>query len=419
MADLKRMDAAFSINIESDKDHLKEFLDLEQGNYYYVKPGEFVEFRRTADHFYEPYAALEQMFGNAEESNKAKTAKSNITKLLGVIQDMYKDAFSFSPKGQPTLPVGANASSYSSVVDDNSTWKYKGDQKSIISALADELGDFISSAANKALLMTYGTEMFSNYTSNRPSEDDGANPGEDGDKSMAGIPFNIDNNYMYQSEVEYLFNGSTKAIDNLKSVYGLLFAVRMVTNYTATFRVNEVRTVLLGLRSSVPGPVGFAIAEAARLAFAMGESVIDLTTLRDGGKVAMVKNNSNWKLSVTGLLDMTKENIESSINGSTEEKKDDEEGFGYEDYLLLFLLMVNGDVLAERMADLIQVNVNWVGEQSPSGSFTMVQAHTDYDIITRVEMKFLFLSLPMAQNFNNGTSAPTTFQVTASASRGY
>ena len=45
-----------------------------------------------------------------------------------------------------------------------------------------------------------------------------------------------------------------------------------------------------------------AVAQALLLAWALGESVMDLRSLMKGGKVPLVKSTETWQLSLAGLM---------------------------------------------------------------------------------------------------------------------
>lgn len=72
--------------------------------------------------------------------------------------------------------------------------------KMMDSSLLDRFSNFAGKVGNKALLLVYDTEMFSNFTS----------PNEAGayDLTMSNIPMNTRVNYFFQSELEYLFHGN-------------------------------------------------------------------------------------------------------------------------------------------------------------------------------------------------------------------
>ena len=98
-----------------------------------------------------------------------------------------------------------------------------------------------------------------------------------------------------------------------------------------------------------------------RLAMALGESVIDVSRLKDGQNVALLKTSDNWRFSLSGQLDAIASGGEASLSDGafSAEGAQDDEGLtlGYKDYLRLFLLLKDGNTLAQRTARLIELNV--------------------------------------------------------------
>ncbi len=92
--------------------------------------------------------------------------------------------------------------------------------------------------------------MFSCYATNEGDSGDEAN--EPTEKNMAGIPLGVKVNYYFQSELEYLYNGDlTDARDNLKAVTGMIYLVRFVMNYTASFVVPSVNKTVADVEAAV------------------------------------------------------------------------------------------------------------------------------------------------------------------------
>lgn len=201
--------------------------------------------------------------------------------------------------------------------------------------------------------------MFSCYSTNK-----GGGENAPVEESMSGIPLGVDVNYYYQSELEYLYNGDlTSAENNLKSVTGMIFLVRFVFNYVASFAVSDVVNTVSSVESALAwtGPFAIVAGELVRLAMALGESVIDVSRLKDGQNVALLKTSDNWRFSLSGQLDAIASGGEASLSDGafSAEGAQDDEGLtlGYKDYLRLFLLLKDGNTLAQRTARLIELNV--------------------------------------------------------------
>ena len=254
-------------------------------------------------------------------------------------------------------------------------------------------------------------------------------------------------NYYFQSELEYLYNGSlSSAKDNLKAVTGMILLIRFVLNYTISFTISVVNDTVRAVEETLSflGPGAIVIGELVRLVMALGESVTDVSRLKDGCKVVLFKRNGTdsngktiWRFSLSGLLSQLEEGIVGDLPSNAcaaAGKDDDPDGFVYKDYMRLFLLLVDGDVLAQRTARLIELNVtnyrDGIGSKgdrsaresamSAATLFEMNKAITDFSVTTTVNLKMLFLSSPIAQRgIVNGVVPPKTKEVTVTDYRGY
>ena len=86
------------------------------------------------------------------------------------------------------------------------------------------------------------------------------------------------------------------------------------------------------------------------LAWAAGESVVDIRTLLSAKKVPLVKNSENWKVSLFSLF---------TLGTGTEnlEGEDTENGISYEDYLRAFLFLEDTDKVTMRTIDRVEENL--------------------------------------------------------------
>ena len=292
-------------------------------------------------------------------------------------------------------------------------------------------------AADKLLLLTYDSEMFSCYATNEGYSGDEAN--EPTEENMAGIPLGIKVNYYFQSELEYLYNGNLNdARANLKAVTGMIYLVRFVMDYTASFVVPSVNKTEADVQAAVSflGPGAVAIGELVRLVMALGEGVSDVSRLKDGETVTvMMKTDDNWCFSPKGIFDQIADGVVGEISEGNFERKNVDEpgGFTYKDYLRLFLLLKSDSALAKRTADLIELNVtNYkekIGENSDRSAresamaaaerFELRKAVTDFSVTTTVDLKMLFLSMPVAQKGGIGVVPPGTKELVVTDYRGY
>ncbi len=156
-------------------------------------------------------------------------------------------------------------------------------------------------------------------------------------------------------EVEYILEGKATDKENLEAVLMQLFLIRMALNYAyllsdqtkqaeVTVLAVTITTVLL-----IPGAAE-VVKQLILLAWAAGESVVDIRTLLSGKRTALMKNSDNWQLSLSSLLTL----------GSDSEQSGGEDvpgGISYEDYLRAFLFLKDTDDITMRTLDRIEENL--------------------------------------------------------------
>ena len=393
--------------------------------YKYTAPGGFKEFQDSAFESTknaEFYKMLEERYGSAgSEAKKVKKEKEKeVAELLKEAQDLYKK-LSLTPEGAKYYKAegGTEDGSGFGGSDD---W---GDGKKANNKAKDEMkgsilsqfGNLMAAAGDKIILLTYVSEMFSDFTTTTDPET----------KTMAGIPMGTDMNYFFQSELEYLYHGNEEsARSNIAVVSSMIFLIRFVFNYISTFAIGDINAELTSLAAPA---LQFAplVRELLRLGYALAETAVDMGKLLDkpGRSVPVMKLKiDQWTISL-------KSGVAAAFNkvaaGPDDDKGSRDSGMFYKDYLRIFLLFKNGDVLADRTADLISWNITNKKEginadeaaMSAASLFDMSQCMTDFSITTTVDMRMLFLSMPFAQRGINGVIPPRTMPVTLIDHRGY
>lgn len=400
------------------EDKLKQLAALR--NYKYTEPNKFVRFQDfKSTHNEDFYKILHEKY-NSETSDKKKEQEEIARGILKDAQEDYKDLLdimTLTPEGAEYYKAeNKDAAGNTNGFGNKGNWGNSNEasnqtKEALNENIISKIGTFSDEVGNKILLVTYVTEMFSNFTT------------ESDTKTMSGIPMSTDVNYFYQSELEYLFNGNEKsARSNIATVSGLVLLARFVSNYISTFIIPVVNSDLLAI-SAPAGPFAPIVRELARLGYALAESVIDMKALLEGQGVPLVKlNNDQWKFSITGLL---KDVIE-DVAESGDEKKGDG-GIFYIDYLRIFLLFQDDTIIANRTADLISWNItnkrNGIKAKENSMAsatlYDMSKVFTDFTITSKVDLRMLFLSMPFAQKGINGVIPPKTMPVTVTDYRGY
>ncbi len=153
-------------------------------------------------------------------------------------------------------------------------------------------------------------------------------------------------------EQEYLLGGYESDKENLESVCEDLLKLRMAANYAYlmadTAKQTEAEALALTLCSllTVPG-VTKLVKHAVLLAWAYGESVVDVRVLLKGKCVAPVKTKDTWQLQLANLAKL----------GTAEEQVgevDASGGWNYQKYLTGLLFLKDKDTLSMRALDLME-----------------------------------------------------------------
>lgn len=186
-------------------------------------------------------------------------------------------------------------------------------------------------ATDKLFFLAYLTEHFSDFTEN--------------DEKQA---------LLY--ELEYLLGGQASDRDNLEVVCKKLLNIRMVSNYvyllTDTAKQAEAEALALTICSAFANPhISGIMKQLILLAWAYGESMVDVRALLKQKKVPMVKTAESWQLQLTNLMKL----------GTSEEvtgEKDLASGLSYQDYLKGLLLLESTEDLCMRSLDIIESNLH-------------------------------------------------------------
>lgn len=286
-----------------------------------------------------------------------------------------------------------------------------------ISGLLTKAAGVLNTAVNKVLLVEYGMSMFTCATTGKEMQDDGTVKQVDS-VSMAGIPQSPEVNFLYSSELEYLYGGNQIAKENRQDVKNVIFGTRFILNFIYTYKNSEVKKEIELLAKAVSG--GNALVEIiARLAIrgvvVALESYHDVSVLLKGGKIPLMKNESSWVFSVSGAVRQVAD------SGDSGKKKGLE--LGYQDYLRLMLLLFRDSAkVTQRTADLVELNltnyqegINGDDTKMTALTFQAADAHTAFTTKVRGKLPFLF----SAEVFQVDNSSLSDRWFEASVTRGY
>ena len=259
---------------------------------------------------------------------------------------------------------------------------------------AGNIADFF---INRALLVEYGVQMFSNYTTNRRmvngelpvlgTETDRRNNGE---RNLSGIPIDNRMHYLYGAELEFLFAGISDSINrpgisifwwtirepqeasaaqrNVDAVMATLSVQFAATNFLFAIRDQEIMKTKKLLKA-IPFGIGALAAVSYFLAIVAGETYLDIQTLQAGQRVPIFKTRpEHWRTGrvLPGSNFLGAKNPWGTDPGIVHHPSTaDNEGPGLYYYqhlrnlLLIFSAFPGGlDFITNRIAILIELNMN-------------------------------------------------------------
>jgi len=377
---------------------------------------------------------------DTDGSDSEDKQRNLITGVLDLVSAAYA-GLTNDPLGAQYINSNDDSSDDAMDTQDISNLVSEASNEPVANVISDPLGS-VGRAADYILLLSYCTSVFSNYTTARPDSTGKSRDELSGisfPKSVTGIPLSPEVNYFFQSEWEYLYNGSENAGTNLSAVSRLIYIVRLVCNYITVFSVSEVNIIVTGIRVAFAWSplLALILGELARAAFVAAESAIDVAILRSGYKVPFIKSGKSgeWICSPSGvasaLADITAGTLGANSN--------DDKGLSYSNYLTFFFLakaLTGSDTateLAKRTADLIEWNIinyknsiysdedKMTEALSDSSRFKLLNMKTDFSLTATADMRMLFLSMLLAQNFSSsrGIGISATMPVTVTDHRGY
>lgn len=154
-------------------------------------------------------------------------------------------------------------------------------------------------------------------------------------------------------QLEYLLYGNPQDIDNLNDMAEQLLKSRYVINAAYLFgnssKVNEAASLAATVTAGIGSP---QLTEAVKMtilfAWCYAESMQDLRILFDGKNVAEAKSDSTWNIRLSELLQFS-----STLDSYHAPQK----GKSYRDYLAVFLMQKEERILAMRLMDIMEMDI--------------------------------------------------------------
>ncbi len=191
-------------------------------------------------------------------------------------------------------------------------------------------------------------------------------------------------------QLEYILGGKASDEKNLKYTVNRLLLIREGMNYLYCSGDGTMNSQAGALAFAMTGFFGIpALTEATKhallLAWAYGESLVDMRILLDKGKVPLSKTAASWVLTLEKLGQLS-EILSGEISGSGS-------GLEYRDYLRILLNLGGIGKQKMRALDMVQVNLR---EKDATAKFKAENCIVGIETETRWTIRPVFFSLAQA-----------------------
>ncbi len=154
-------------------------------------------------------------------------------------------------------------------------------------------------------------------------------------------------------QIEYILYGFNSDAGNLRRSVEVLSALRLAANLTSIYmdstkqsQAEIAATIIctLLLSPELAEPMTTFILGA----WALVETVSDMRQLLKGGRIPLIKESKDWSISMVDLFT-------GNLSGSNGSKKTT--GLSYQDYLRIFLGLMDRDTKAARSLDIVEMDI--------------------------------------------------------------
>ena len=152
-------------------------------------------------------------------------------------------------------------------------------------------------------------------------------------------------------QIEYILAGKDNDLDNLTSIAARLIMIREAANAAYLFS-NEGKRAQAALLAAGVAAVALVpelqtlLEYSILFAWAFAESVYDVRSLFDGGKIPLLKTDDSWHTGIDSLFDSSESNVDKN-----------ETGLSYTDYLRVFLKLERVEKKTMRLLDMAELDI--------------------------------------------------------------
>lgn len=289
---------------------------------------------------------LNQSKAAGEEANKTEGYPTFDWSSAGVTLPSSVEGASVRDADGNLTGLNVNSNIASSSARKNTVSEFRDSIQAAVSFL-DKVDEIIAKGVENLYIAEYAMQMFSYYTIDK---EDGQNRAQEDIISLSG--YNFTDRAAYRGEVEYILWGNSSSQKNVSNTVMLIFGIRLLFNSFYAFtdaRINATATLAAsGIAAGAPYLIPI-IKAVIKFGYAGIETMNDVTKLKQGYGVTIIKDGSTWVTGPESVVDLSRS--PDNTKGVT---------LDYSEYLRIFLNVSilcghKTDVLS-RIADCIQVD---------------------------------------------------------------
>lgn len=200
--------------------------------------------------------------------------------------------------------------------------------------------------------------------------------------------------YGLKYQIEYILCGKSSDKKNLEGAVNKLLLIREGINFayllSDTVKREEAFTLAAALVGYLGVPAFIIIVQGALLlSWAFAESVIEVRALLSGKKVPLIKNSSNWNLSLSNL---------SNLKNELDSSRNDSDGLDYEQYLKILVYTQKKSKKVCRAIDMIEYSIR---EKNKNKNFKIDNCTQEFNTNVNFNINNVFMSMPFRFSVKN------------------
>lgn len=217
--------------------------------------------------------------------------------------------------------------------------------------------------------------------------------------SLTSTKANSELTHTLAYEQEYIVIGDRSDRVNIKGIIKRLLGIRVVMNLICILGDGGCRSQAHAVSASLTGYFGSAavtyfVSTIIQIIWAYEEAIVDVCAISNGRYVPLIKTAPALKVQAATIFIFGKPTIENLARAySTTDSPTD---FGYDEYMKLFIVLLDDEVAVARTMDLIQSNIN----RNYNKNINFFRLLTGWEVEITLEHNDILTSIPFVSAYD-------------------